>query len=181
MKGIIFNIAELFIVTNHGEEVFDEIISSCNLLTTEPFVGPGTYADEDMLEIIRVSTEKLNVSADTLMQELGRFSFSQLYKRYPNFVTPYDDAKTFLMTVDGIIHVEVRKLYKGTQLPVFQYKDISENELLIIYFSKRKLYSFMGGLINGVADHFNVKISQENEIFVEDGNELCKYHLKFHK
>ena len=181
MKGIIFNIAEDFIVLNHGEDVFEDIILNCNLKTTEPFVGPGTYSDDDMLEIIRVATEKLNVSADALLKELGRFSFSQLFKRYPNFVTPHDDAKTFLMTVDGIIHVEVRKLYQDTQLPVFQYKDISENELVILYFSKRKLYSFMSGLINGVADHFNIKITQENNIYTEDGNEFCKYHLKFHK
>ena len=42
MKGIIFNIAESFIVENHGEDVFDDIIANCQLETKEPYVGPGT-------------------------------------------------------------------------------------------------------------------------------------------
>ena len=179
MKGIIFNITERFIISNHGEEVYEDIISSCKLETKEPFVGPGTYSDNDMLEILKVATQKLNVKIDYLLKELGKYAFGQLAKRYPNFVSPYDDAKTFLLTVDGIIHVEVRKLYQETQLPVFQYSEPSENELIITYYSKRKLYSFMEGLINGVAKYFNVNIIQDNNIYVKNGSEFCDYHLKF--
>ena len=59
-----------------------------------------------------------------------------------------------LKTVDGVIHVEVRKLYDDTYLPVFQYQEPAEDQLIITYYSKRKLYPFMEGLIEGVSLHF---------------------------
>lgn len=179
MKGIIFNIAESFIVEHHGEDVFDDIIAECTLETTEPFVGPGTYSDNDMMEILRVTTNKLGVDTNTVLRLLGHYTFGQLASRYPNFVENFTNPKKFLLTVDGIIHVEVRKLYQGTQLPVFQYLDTAEDELTITYYSKRKLYTFMEGLISGVGDYFNTNIAQCHEIFEKDGEEFCNYHLKF--
>ena len=71
MKGIIFNIAESFIVENHGEDVFDDIIANCQLETKEPYVGPGTYSDNDMLEILRVATDKLGVETTTILTFLS--------------------------------------------------------------------------------------------------------------
>lgn len=179
MKGIIFNIIENFILEKYGEETFDAIIANCQLETTEPFVGPGTYSDNDMLEILRSATDKLGIDTASILRLIGQYSFSQLAGRYPNFVEPHDDAKKFLMTVDGIIHVEVRKLYQETQLPVFQYHDISQNSLTITYYSKRKLYTFMEGLIEGVAQHFGVNIHQNHKIFEKDGEEFCNFNLKF--
>jgi hypothetical protein len=132
-----------------------------------------------MLEILRVTTNKLGIQTATILRLIGQYTFGQLANRYPNFVEPYDDAKKFLMTVDGIIHVEVRKLYQETQLPVFQYYDNAQDLLTITYYSKRKLYSFMEGLIEGVAQHFAVKIHQNHEIFEKDGEEFFNLNLKF--
>lgn len=93
MKGIIFNIVERFILEKYGEDTFDSIIASCQLETTEPFVGPGTYSDNDMLEILRVTTNKLGIQTATILRLIGQYTFGQLANRYPNFVEPYDDAK----------------------------------------------------------------------------------------
>ena len=75
--------------------------------------------------------------------------------------------------------MEVRKLYQDSQLPVFQYSDPSKDELIITYFSKRKLYPFLEGMINGVSDFFKVGIIQTHKIYEKDGVELCDYYLKF--
>ncbi len=179
MKGVIFNIAENFITDNFGEDILDEIIASCNLITKEPFVGPGTYPDEDLIEIVTKSSEKLHIPVPELLKKFGEYSFSKLAGRHPNFLIGFTHPKAFLKTVDGIIHVEVRKLYQGVQLPVFQYEDPSENELIITYFSERKLYSFMEGLINGVGTYFKYTITQTNRIYQKDGNEFCDFHLQF--
>ena len=78
-----------------------------------------------------------------------------------------------------MIHLEVRKLYQDSKLPVFQYSDPSKDELIITYYSERKLYPFLEGMINGVSDHFGVAISQTNKVYQKDGVELCDFYLKF--
>ena len=179
MKGIIFNIAEGFITDSYGEDTFDDIIANCNLETTEPFVAPGTYPDSDLIEIVVKSSEKLDITVDEFLKKLGHYTFGKLAARLPNFVEPHTHPKDFLKTVENVIHVEVRKLYQGSQLPTFQYAEPSENELIITYFSERKLYALMEGLIDGVAEHFGVATEQSNKIYEKDGAELCDFHLKF--
>ena len=57
MKGIIFNLLEGFLTERLGEEKSDELIESCSLKTREPFVGPGSYPDEDLLAIVDRAVE----------------------------------------------------------------------------------------------------------------------------
>lgn len=179
MKGIIFNIAEKFIADRFGEEKLEQILSACELETIEPFVGPGTYPDSDLMEIVHTAAEKVGLPMPEFMKQMGHFTFFKLAERYPNFVAPYSNPKDFLMTVDNVIHVEVRKLYRDTQLPIFQYSEPSENELVITYYSKRKMYDLMEGLINGVAEHFNTRIEQRHSRYEKDGHEFYDYHLIF--
>ena len=179
MKGIIINITENFITDNYGEEIFDQIMSSCNLKTEDPFVSPGTYPDSDLFEIVVNASKKLEITIEVFLKKLGHFAFAKLAERHPSFLEGYDHPKIFLQTVDSVIHMEVRKLYQDSQLPVFQYSDPSKDELIITYFSKRKLYPFLEGMINGVSDFFKVGIIQTHKIYEKDGVELCDYYLKF--
>lgn len=179
MKGIIINITENFIVDTYGEDIFDEIIANSNLETKEPFVSPGTYPDSDLFEIAIKASEKLGLTLDAFLKKLGHYTFAKLAERHPNFLEGYTHPKSFLQTVEGVIHVEVRKLYQDSKLPTFQYSEPSENELIITYYSERKLYSMLEGLIDGVADYFNVKTNQSNRVYEKDGREFCEFHLKF--
>lgn len=176
---MVFNIAEKYIIEHYGEDTFDDILDVCELETKEPFVGPGTYPDADLIEIVIKSSAKLGMSVPDFLKELGRYSFGKLRDRHPEFVTPFNHPKPFLKTVEGVIHVEVKKLIQGVSLPTFQYQDPAEDELIITYYSKRKLYPFMEGLINGVADHFNTSVEQKTKIYEKEGNEFCDFHLKF--
>ncbi len=179
MKGILFNILEDFLEENVGEERLEDIVASCDLLTKDPFVAPGTYPDEDFLKIVQQSTKEFGCSQSEFLQQLGQFSFFKLADRYPGFVSPYQHPKDFLKTIENVVHVEVRKLYTDTYLPTFVYKEPSEQELIITYYSKRKLYHLMEGLIEGVAKYFKVKIDQKHRIYIEEGLEYCDFHLNF--
>jgi len=179
VKGIIFNVAEKFLREKYGDDSFDLILEQCHLITREPFVDPGTYPDEDLLEIVTQTVNHLQLNDNEFLMELGAFTFHQLAKAYPGFVENHTDPKEFLKTVDSIIHVEIRKLYKDSYLPQFLYKEPTSNTLIITYYSKRKLYDLMGGLIQGVGEYFDHKIVQTREIRNENGRELCDFILTF--
>ncbi len=174
-----FIIAESFISETFSDEVYEEIIANCKLSTDGPFVAPGTYPDSDLIEIVVKSSEKLNMPVDEFLKKFGHYSFGKLAERHPNFLENYNHPKDFLLTIENVIHVEVRKLYHGTELPTFQYKEPNPRELIITYFSPRKLYALMEGLIDGVADHFGIATKQSHTIYEKDGNEFCDFHLVF--
>mgnify|MGYP001610707167 CR=1 FL=1 len=57
MKGIVFNLLEEYITDVLGEDAYDAIVGECDLITREPFIGPGTYPDEDLVEIITKASD----------------------------------------------------------------------------------------------------------------------------
>lgn len=179
MKGVIFNIAEKFVETKYGNDALEALYNEANFSTKDPFIGPLTYPDADMLEMVRAGCKLLKLTPDELLYNLGVFAFSGLAERHPVFLKDIDHPKEFLKTVENVIHIEVKKLYEDADLPTFQYEEPHPNELIITYFSKRKLYSFMSGLIEGVAQHYKVPIEQKKTMKTLKGHEVCDYHLFF--
>lgn len=179
MKGIIFNLLEKFITQNWGEEQYDEILGECSLQTKEPFVGPGTYPDEDLVAIVTKAVEKLAVPLPDALRAFGKFCFPELAKRYPVFVTPYRHPKPFLQTVDSIIHVEVKKLYEDAKLPRFYYDDPAPDRLVIVYESERRMCQVMEGLIEGVAEFYHSPIQYKQTRCMLKGEEVCEFALRF--
>ena len=131
MKGVIFGVLESFVVDNFGEEVFEEIYENANLQTKEPFLGPGTYPDEDFLELVGQICKKLGIDVPTAAKKFGEYSFAKLIAIEPKFIAGQTDPLEFLKTVEDIIHVEVRKLYPEAVLPKFEYSDGENGELFL--------------------------------------------------
>jgi len=179
MKGIIFNLLERFIVENLGEDKYEEILSACALKTKEPFVGPGSYPDEDLMAIVAKTVETMGVTPPEALRAFGRFCLPILAEKFPGFMTPYDHPKEFLMTVDSVIHVEVEKLYPDAQTPSLAYDDPAPDRLVIHYESSRKLCQLMEGLIDGVADYYGSPIEYAQKRCMLDGAPACEFELTF--
>ena len=179
MKGVIFNLFEEFVIENWGEETYEAILDECELATKEPFVGPGTYADEDLMLIVGKAVEKLGIPLSDGMRAFGKWILPKLMEQVPKSMTDFEHPKDFLQTVHGIIHVEVRKLYSDAEPPQFTYADPAPDRLIIQYQSKRRMYDLMDGLIDGVAEYFDCPIEFKRELKQGEGGEMAEYDLTF--
>ena len=95
MKGIIFNLLEDYISETHGDDICEEIFESTALFTKDPFVGPGTYPDEDLLALIETMINKLSIEAKDAQRSLGKFMLQRMVKRYPDFFKNTECPKEF--------------------------------------------------------------------------------------
>lgn len=179
MKGVVFTFFEEFVIEKWGEDFFDEVLDACTLKTTEPFVGPGTYPDEDLIEIVSRTVELADVPLPHALEAFGERLFGQLAGAFPKFVEAHRHPKPFLLSVHDIIHVEVRKLWPDAETPSFHYLDTHPNLLTIDYDSKRQLCRVMGGLLNGVAEHFSTPIAWQETQCTHNGDARCRFELDF--
>jgi len=179
MKGIIFNLLEEFIVGKLGDEGYEALIESCDLETTEPFVGPGSYPDGDLFAIAGKAAEAIGAPLPDALRAFGRFCVPELAKKFPVFFTPHDNPKAFLETVDDIHYMEVVKLYEDAVPPHFEYEDPAPDRLVMKYRSKRKLCRLMEGLIDGVGDYYKTPIRYKQTRCMLDGAEECVFEIEF--
>jgi len=90
------------------------------------------------------------------------------------------NLKTFLLSIDRYIHVEVNKLYPDSSFPSFRYQDGGEQELTIYYSSSKKLCFLAEGLIEGAAKHFNNECSLIHSTCMHRGDDCCTFELNFY-
>lgn len=178
MKGLVFNQLQEFVESNHGILAWDKAITSCDLESEGIYVATKTYTDNELNQLVTHFSNELKVSPNDLVRSFGEFMFESLLTMAPETAQKATNLKVFLVMVEELIHVEVKKLDQTTNLPEFQYQD--EGELFImIYSSPRKLCYLSEGLILGAARHFNEKVAISQSTCMHKGDDFCTIEIKF--
>jgi len=181
MKGVIFNLLESFISEGWGADVYEEIFSACPLHTKEPFVGPGTYPDADLLAIVAKTCERLGVSPADALHAFGKFCFPKLAARVPQLLAGHTHPKTFLKSIDNVIHVEVKKLFKDAVTPRITYVDPGPGKIVLRYESRRQVCALMTGLLAGSGDYFSTPLSWHETQCTHTGADACEFLVEFER
>lgn len=179
MKGVIFNLFEDFVTQTAGDDAWDQLLVSCGLDTKEPYIGPATYADAELSLLVKTFCDRQKVAIVDGLRAFGRHAFGPLAKRYPAFLAPFTHPKPFLMSVHGVVHVQVKSLMRDSVTPQFAYEDPGENALIVRYSSDRKLCAFFEGLAQGACDFYGTAIEFDKRSCMHRGDSCCEYLLTF--
>ncbi len=176
MKGIVFNILHQLIEREHGEDVWDELLEETEL--EGAYTSLGSYADEQFYLLVRSASARLGISSDDLIRYFGRNALPMFAARYPKLFEAHTTARTFVLTLNDIIHPEVRKLYPGADVPEFDF-DARGDVLIMGYQSPRRLCAFAEGLLHGSADHYHERLSIEQPRCMNRGDDRCVLEITF--
>lgn len=172
MKGVIFTSFVDMVEEKFGVEVIDEIIQESNLESEGVFSAVGTYPFSDMVKLLTGLSNKVDLPAPALLNAFGHYLFGKLIERYPYVVSNLNNSFDLLAAIDNHIHVEVQKLYPTADLPDFTIENHSENEMILLYESPRKLSDLAEGLIEATLFHFKEDVSIQKEFINQDGSKV---------
>ena len=143
------------------------------------FTSGGRYDDSELITLVKALSDDQNIPIPDLIRAFGVFIFPALYQslEFPEEIKT--SIKSFLKSIEDVIHKEVKRMYPEVYLPTFSYIDTGEHSLTLIYHSKRKMCALAEGLVNGAAKHFNVKTGIEHKICMHDGHDHCELELTF--
>jgi len=158
-----------------GLEAWDAILQKSG--HSGIYIATDTYPDQELMDLVGAAHEVSGIPVSELVTSFGEYMFPRFLETNPQFFSDDMTLKSFLLSVDRIIHVEVRKLHPGAILPEFKYKDESDNELTMYYTSPRKLCHLAAGLIAGAAAHFNTTYTLDHTDCMHNGAKACTLHL----
>ena len=177
MKGIIFNLAEEVVSRGYGDDVWDQILDGAGL--TGSYTSLGSYPDDDLFAILAAAGELLGADPQTLLRQVAEGALPLLAQRYPQFFDPHEDTCSFVLTLNDIIHPEVRKLYPGAQVPTFSYDVHSRNSVTMGYTSERRLCLLAEGFVTGAARHYGQRVTVQQSSCMLRGDDTCLLHCEF--
>jgi hypothetical protein len=177
MKGIVFNLLEEVVRRQFGDATWDQLLQAAGL--EGAYTSLGSYDDAELFKLVQAASSALNLPPDEVVRWFGRQSMPRLAEKYPRFFEPHKNTRAFVLTLNNIIHPEVRKLYPGAQVPVFEFDTSSADSLGLTYRSPRKLCALAEGLILGAADQYGETVLFEHLECMKRGSERCVWNIAF--
>lgn len=177
MKGIVFNLLEDVITRAHGAATWDDLLDAADL--PGAYTSLGSYPDEEAAKLVRVAAQKLGVQPNDVLRWFGREAMPILAQKYPHFFTAHSTFRPFLLSLNSIIHPEVRKIYPGADVPVFDYEDQPDGTLLMGYNSPRRLCALAHGFVEGASGHYGEAVVFEQLRCMHKGDEKCVFRITF--
>lgn len=177
MKGVIFILLEKVVSAAHGEAVWEALLEKSGASGT--YTSLGSYPDEELLALVAAASEATGRPQGEILTWFGRKAMPLLRERYPDFFARHSQTIPFILTLNEIIHPEVRKLYPGAEAPDFGFRRLGPGELELEYRSKKKMCALAEGLIQGAADVFGETVAIEQPRCLHRGDESCLLICRF--
>lgn len=154
MKGVIFVELLRMAEASAGEELVDEVLDGLTLESGGAYSAIGDYSCGELFSLVGAFSERMAAPADDLQKMFGHWMFDYFFENYGEFFADKNTAFDMLASIEGEVHVEVRKLYPDAELPKFETLQTSETEMVMTYRSARPLQSFCHGLIEACLSHY---------------------------
>ncbi len=177
MKGIVFNLLEQTVVEAHGDQTWEALLDATGL--DGVYTSLGSYDDEDLFRLVAAASAALGTPPNDVVRWFGRSALPLFAERYPQLFAQHSEARSFVLTLNAIIHPEVRKLYPGAIVPEFAFDASDPDGLVMEYSSPRKLCAFAEGLLLGASDHYGQSIGIEQPSCMLRGDSGCRLEITF--
>jgi heme-NO-binding protein len=175
MKGIVFNLLEEVVAAHVGGAAWDGMLGRAGF--EGAYTSLGNYPDQEFATLLEALAALRGTTPRDTLRWFGHCSMPYLAERYPEFFSPHKSLRPFLLSLNDVIHAEVRKLYPGAVVPTFGFQippPTAEGDGLVIHYrSKRKLCPLAEGFIAGAADYFRQPVTLSQRCCMLEGADEC--------
>ena len=157
MKGVVFNLLEEAVTHEFGAETWEALLDDAKL--DGAYTSLGSYDDVEIAALVAAAGKRLDLTPEQVLQWFGERAMPLLKERYGPLFNGHAGARNFILSVNKIIHPEVRKLYAGAECPFFHFKEEADGALMLRYQSTRKMIDLAHGFIVGAAKLWNETVT----------------------
>ena len=153
-----------------GDKVVDEALTNSGIDKDKVFSPLEDVDDNVVKNIIGYIARNENMSTGDLWRKIGQENITTFSEDYPAFFE-HDNLYNFFDAMYEV-HIIVAKRIPGAHPPILKIRPISSREAIFSYNSKRGMFDYFFGLIDGSSKYFNEKIQISEMSRTSDSIEL---------
>jgi hypothetical protein len=177
VQGIIFNLLEDVLSRQYGEDFWDSLLQSAGV--EGAYTSLGSYPDAEITALVGAAGKRLNAPPSEVLRRFGAAAIPLLQKRFPAFFSMNEGTRSFVLSLNGIIHPEVHKLHPGARCPVFHFEGATDGPLFVGYDSPRRMCHLAHGFIEGTAAFYKEQVTVSHERCMNHGDPDCLLRVDF--
>lgn len=171
MKGIIFNLLEEVVSSHHGEAAWETLLEKAGV--DGVYTSLGSYPDSEIETLVATAGTMLGIPREECLRWFGCEAMPLLSQRFPAFFKNHRTTIPFVVSVNDIIHPEVRKIHPDAHCPTFRFEHTADGALQMGYKSPRQMCALAQGFIEGAAHYFNEQAHVEHLRCTAKGDAEC--------
>ncbi|AVP55927.1 chemotaxis protein [Clostridium tetani] len=160
----------------YNDDVVNKAMSSVGWDSNKIFKPTENVEDSDLKKVIEYIAKSEKLELGHLWRQIGKDNLVSFYNDFPAFFQ-HENLYSFFNSLFDI-HVVMTKKFPGAKPPLVTIEPISSKEAIFYYESKRGMFDYLLGLIEGSIKYFKEDIEIEE---LERTNESLKLKLKFQK
>lgn len=159
MKGVIAACLADLVKEKFGKDKWEASLEAAGLKKTSFFMPTADVDDSTVMELVGAVCKTLGITMAQAADAFGDY-WVNVYapKIYRTYYRGIDNAKDFLLNMDNVHKIVTEKM-ANARPPRFTFEQPNDNTLIMNYQSKRPLIDFLLGLVKGVGNHFNEKLT----------------------
>lgn len=158
---------------HYSLDTWEHLIEQTILASEGIYTSSKTYPDEEIVLLITALAKYSGEVTSELIEKFGHYLFPHLMHSLPAKINHYSNLWDFLAAVDGIIHVEVKKLSPDALTPDIKIISFNKNNMKLSYSSSRKLCFLAIGLIEQAGEYYNSSVVVSHQQCMHDGHTQC--------
>jgi hypothetical protein len=178
VKGIVFNIFSDLVTDKFGLDTWDALIERTHPASQAIYTSSDVYPDGELMAYVGELSKITRLPGEDLVRAFGNHMMHTFQRMHPEFMQGHT-ARSFLLSLQDVIHVEVKKLHPDTLLPTFEYESTGDGQLTMYYSSPRRLCHLAEGLIAGAGEVFQESIHLTHPECMHHGASRCRLDLRF--
>ncbi len=156
MKGTVVNTWIKTCRKLYGDLIVNTSLEKIGWDTKVAFSPLVDVEDLKVTDFIQEISSKTGDDTDSIWGKIGFDNIATFSSNYPAFFRQ-KNAYKFLSRMNDV-HVIVRKKFAGSKPPILDLLPLGGNKASFIYRSKRGMFPYLLGLVQGVAAHYGEKI-----------------------
>jgi methyl-accepting chemotaxis protein len=140
----------------YGEAVVQKAMLAVGWEQNKIFSPVENVDDNTVKNLIKILSEQINISTGELWKTIGKDNILAFHADFPSFFKQ-PNMYSFLRSLFDI-HVVMTKKFVGAKPPLVSIDPISDTEALFTYRSKRGMFDYFFGLLEGCIEFFKEKV-----------------------
>ena len=177
MQGIVFQVLEACYVEAFGPDAWRQVAAAAD--ASERYTYAATYPDAELGRLVTAIASAQGISPAQALRWFGEHAIPHFHVLTPDLFDRHRACWPFLRSLNDIIHPQVRLRYPGVDVPDFEYPDTSGAAQVIVYRSARRMCALAEGLMLGAAAHFGEELAICQSHCMHQGDDHCRFELRF--
>lgn len=178
MIGTVFIRLQEFVEERMGYSGWQEVLEGAGLPPDKVFRTAMFYPDDYLDKLIASAIVKSGLKRDALLRKLGYHCGKYLVKSYKFIFFPGWNTLDVLEKAAPKVYKSMQFIDMYAQRSTIECKRVSPDEVRLIYKSPRRLCSYVIGIIDAIAEHFDERMEYEHSMCMNDHCNECRIDVK---